>query len=206
MNYHQCRLRREMNLEKKTEQRKKKKKSQPEKRLEEREVAKQYEDAGDEQDIHDEKGTKKDEERGGKGLWRLVVLQEQKPKTQNNSLSVFLARFAITALSLFPAARFLLSWSAPTVIAIGKGCKLLEEWNLALCHGVMVPGWRAVGFYCNNLKTLHVNGCEYFNFAGLVPLREGCESLSTLYIGKFFKPFEIFFFSCKRLEVCLKFA
>ncbi|MED6110261.1 hypothetical protein PIB30_041305 [Stylosanthes scabra] len=94
----------------------------------------------------------------------------------------------------------------PTVIAIAKGCKLVEEWNLALCHGVSIPGWKAVGFYCNNLKTLHVNGCRRFNFSCLAFFRDGCESLSTVYITNSLKPFEISRFSCKRPDVCLKFA
>lgn len=43
-----------------------------------------------------------------------------------------------------------------SVIAIAKGCPVLEEWNLALCHGVRISGWEAIGMFCKRLERLHV--------------------------------------------------
>jgi F-box and leucine-rich repeat protein 2/20 len=38
-----------------------------------------------------------------------------------------------------------------SVAAIAGECPLLEEWNLALCHGVHLPGWSAIALYCSKL-------------------------------------------------------
>ncbi|KAJ4795474.1 F-box/RNI-like superfamily protein [Rhynchospora pubera] len=66
--------------------------------------------------------------------------------------------------------------------AIAKGCPMLEEWNLALCHGIRLPGWLAIGSNCNRLRVLHVNRCKNLCNQGLNALRDGCDRLEVLYI------------------------
>lgn len=70
------------------------------------------------------------------------------------------------------------------IMAIAKGCPLLQEWNLALCHGVMIGGWESIASHCHNLKTLHVNRCRNLCDRGLQALRTGCKCLSILYITR----------------------
>ncbi|KAJ7961739.1 F-box/LRR-repeat protein [Quillaja saponaria] len=70
-----------------------------------------------------------------------------------------------------------------SIIAIAKGCPLLEEWNLALCHGVRISGWEAIALNCHNLKILHVNRCRNLCDRGLHALRDGCKRLSILYMN-----------------------
>ncbi|KAJ0234081.1 F-box/LRR-repeat protein 12 [Hirschfeldia incana] len=69
-----------------------------------------------------------------------------------------------------------------SVIAIAKGCPLLQEWNLALCHEVKVAGWEAVGKWCRKLEKLHVNRCRNLCDQGLLGIRSGCKSLRILYM------------------------
>ncbi|KAF5726509.1 RNI-like superfamily protein [Tripterygium wilfordii] len=71
-----------------------------------------------------------------------------------------------------------------SIIAIAKGCPLLQEWNLALCHGVKLLGWQSIGLNCNNLKKLHVNRCKNLFDRGLQALRDGCNCLEMLYIDR----------------------
>ncbi|XP_059626317.1 F-box/LRR-repeat protein 12 [Cornus florida] len=71
-----------------------------------------------------------------------------------------------------------------SIVAIAKGCPLLEEWNLAVCHEVRILGWEAIGFYCCNLARLHVNRCRNLSDRGLQALRDGCRKLSILYISQ----------------------
>ncbi|KDP45183.1 hypothetical protein JCGZ_15048 [Jatropha curcas] len=71
-----------------------------------------------------------------------------------------------------------------SIVAIAKGCPLLQEWNLALCHAVRISGWKSIGLNCNKLKELHVNRCRNLCDRGLQALREGCKRLSVLYISK----------------------
>ncbi|XP_020226588.1 F-box/LRR-repeat protein 12-like [Cajanus cajan] len=97
--------------------------------------------------------------------------------------------------------------SDTSVVAIAKGCPLLEEWNLALCHEVRLPGWRAVGSYCQNLKTLlHVNRCCNLCDDGLQALREGCKNLSILYLNGCGRltSVAIELFKFHRTSVCIK--
>ncbi|KAK7395585.1 hypothetical protein VNO78_16147 [Psophocarpus tetragonolobus] len=96
--------------------------------------------------------------------------------------------------------------SDTSVVAIAKGCPLLEEWNLALCHEVRLPGWQAVGLNCKNLKRLHVNRCHNLCDNGLQALREGCKNLSILYLNGCVRltsvALELFKFH--RADVCIK--
>uniref|UniRef100_A0A1D1YBB5 F-box/LRR-repeat protein 12 n=1 Tax=Anthurium amnicola TaxID=1678845 RepID=A0A1D1YBB5_9ARAE len=69
-----------------------------------------------------------------------------------------------------------------SVAAIAKGCPLLEEWSLAVCHEVRVSGWSAIGSSCKKLKVLHVNRCRNLCDDGLEALRHGCRQLEILYI------------------------
>ncbi|KAJ4730316.1 F-box/LRR-repeat protein [Melia azedarach] len=71
-----------------------------------------------------------------------------------------------------------------SIVAIAKGCPLLQEWNLALCHEVRFPGWKSIGLNCNNLEKLHVNRCRNLCDLGLQALRDGCKQLSVLYVNK----------------------
>lgn len=71
-----------------------------------------------------------------------------------------------------------------SVIAIAKGCPVLEEWNLALCHGVRVSGWESIGVNCKRLERLHVNRCRNLCERGLEGLARGCERLSVLYMSR----------------------
>ncbi|KAL3516288.1 hypothetical protein ACH5RR_023190 [Cinchona calisaya] len=70
-----------------------------------------------------------------------------------------------------------------SIIAIAKGCPLLQEWNLALCHEITKAGWEAIGVHCHNLEKLHVNRCRNLCDEGLQALRYGCKKLSVLYIS-----------------------
>lgn len=70
------------------------------------------------------------------------------------------------------------------IIAIAKGCPSLQEWNLAICHGVKIAGWESIASHCHHLKTLHVNRCRNLCDQGLQALRTGCKRLSTLYITR----------------------
>lgn len=72
--------------------------------------------------------------------------------------------------------------SDDSVAAIAKGCPLLEEWSLAVCHEVRVSGWEAVASNCKNLKSLHVNRCRNLCDRGLEALRNGCTLLRVLYM------------------------
>ncbi|KAK7292763.1 hypothetical protein RJT34_15616 [Clitoria ternatea] len=96
--------------------------------------------------------------------------------------------------------------SDASIVAIAKGCPLLEEWNLALCHEVRISGWQAVGVYCQNLKRLHVNRCRNLSDNGLHALREGCKNLSILYLNDCVRlssaALELFKFH--RPNVCIK--
>ncbi|KAF3330884.1 F-box/LRR-repeat protein 12 [Carex littledalei] len=66
--------------------------------------------------------------------------------------------------------------------AIAKGCPVLEEWNLAICHGIRLLGWLAIGSNCKKLRVLHVNRCKNLCNQGLNALRVGCDRLEVLYI------------------------
>ncbi|CAN4102183.1 unnamed protein product [Withania somnifera] len=70
------------------------------------------------------------------------------------------------------------------IMAIAKGCPSLQEWNLAICHGVKIAGWESIASNCHNLKTLHVNRCRNLCDTGLQALRTGCKRLSILYITR----------------------
>ncbi|XAR60862.1 hypothetical protein NMG60_11034391 [Bertholletia excelsa] len=70
-----------------------------------------------------------------------------------------------------------------SIVAIAKGCPLLQEWNLALCHEVRVSGWESIGSNCYNLQRLHVNRCRNLCDRGLQALRDGCKRLQILYIS-----------------------
>lgn len=96
--------------------------------------------------------------------------------------------------------------SDSSVVAIAKGCPLLEEWNLALCHEVRISGWQAVGLHCQNLKRLHVNRCRNLSDGGLQALREGCKSLSILYLNGCVRltPIALELFKSHRANVCIK--
>lgn len=72
--------------------------------------------------------------------------------------------------------------SDDSIVAIAKGCPLLEEWSLAVCHEVRVIGWAAIGSDCKNLKVLHVNRCRNLCDRGLQSLRDGCRQLNLLYM------------------------
>ncbi|WCJ37324.1 F-box/LRR-repeat protein 12 [Euphorbia peplus] len=90
-----------------------------------------------------------------------------------------------------------------SIIAIAKGCPLLEEWNLALCHEVRIPGWESIGKNCNKLEKLHVNRCRNLCNTGFQALREGCKSLSVLYMstGSRLSPSALMFFRLSRGNV-----
>lgn len=70
------------------------------------------------------------------------------------------------------------------IMAISKGCPLLEEWNLAYCDEVRLAGWEAIGAYCNRLEELHVNKCGSLGDLGLEALERGCGSLKVLYMSE----------------------
>ncbi|XP_066342842.1 F-box/LRR-repeat protein 12-like isoform X1 [Miscanthus floridulus] len=70
-----------------------------------------------------------------------------------------------------------------SVTQIASGCPLLEEWNLAVCHGVHLPGWSAIGLYCNKLRVLHVNRCRHICDQSLLALGNGCPRLEVLHIN-----------------------
>ncbi|XP_027162985.1 F-box/LRR-repeat protein 12 [Coffea eugenioides] len=70
-----------------------------------------------------------------------------------------------------------------SIIAIAKGCPLLQEWNLALCHEITRAGWEAIGVNCHHLEKLHVNRCRNLCDEGLQALRYGCKKLSVLYMS-----------------------
>ncbi|XP_027335505.1 F-box/LRR-repeat protein 12 isoform X2 [Abrus precatorius] len=92
-----------------------------------------------------------------------------------------------------------------TIGIIAKGCPLLEEWNLALCHEVGISGWQAVGLHCKNLKRLHVNRCRNLCDNGLQALREGCRNLSILYLNGCFRLSSVALelFKSHRADVCI---
>ncbi|RDY06662.1 F-box/LRR-repeat protein 12, partial [Mucuna pruriens] len=96
--------------------------------------------------------------------------------------------------------------SDTSIVAIAKGCPLLEEWNLALCHEVTLPGWQAVGLHCHNLKRLHVNRCRNLSDNALQALREGCKKLSILYLNGCVRLTSVALelFKCHRADVCIK--
>jgi len=71
-----------------------------------------------------------------------------------------------------------------SIVAIAKGCPLLQEWNLSLCHEVRFPGWESIGLNCNNLEKLHVNRCRNLCDRGFQALRDGCKQLLILYVNK----------------------
>lgn len=70
-----------------------------------------------------------------------------------------------------------------SIISIAKGCPVLREWNLALCHEIRTAGWEAIGANCHNLEKLHVNRCRNLCDEGLQALRNGCKKLRVLYIN-----------------------
>ncbi|KAK3039836.1 hypothetical protein RJ639_028229 [Escallonia herrerae] len=74
--------------------------------------------------------------------------------------------------------------SDESVMAIAKGCPLLQEWNLALCHEIRESGWESIGLNCHNLERLHVNRCRNLCDRGLQAVRDGCKRLSILYITR----------------------
>lgn len=69
-----------------------------------------------------------------------------------------------------------------SVAAIAKGCPLLEEWSVAVCHEIRTSGWSAIASNCRNLKILHVNRCRNLCDQGLHALRNGCGRLEVLYM------------------------
>ncbi|PWA45140.1 hypothetical protein CTI12_AA520250 [Artemisia annua] len=68
------------------------------------------------------------------------------------------------------------------IIAISKGCPLLQEWNLSCCHMIGISGWESIGSYCQNLEILHVGGCFQLCDRGLLALGNGCKRLSVIYM------------------------
>ncbi|XP_051179659.1 F-box/LRR-repeat protein 12 [Lolium perenne] len=70
-----------------------------------------------------------------------------------------------------------------SVVAIASSCPLIEEWSLAVCHGVHLPGWSAIGLYSNKLRILHVNRCRNLCDQGLQALKDGCMRLEVLHIN-----------------------
>lgn len=70
------------------------------------------------------------------------------------------------------------------IVRIARGCPLLREWNLALCHEISLVGWEAIGLYCCTLERLHVNRCRNLCDRGLQALRDGCKRLQKLYLGR----------------------
>jgi|UniRef100_A0A2N9IHY7 F-box/leucine-rich repeat protein 2/20 len=93
-----------------------------------------------------------------------------------------------------------------SIIAIAKGCPLLQEWSLALCHEVRITGWESIGFNCLNLKKLHVNRCRNLCDGGLLALRDGCKQLSVLYMSgcRRITSTAIELFKCYRSNVDIK--
>ncbi|GKC63160.1 RNI-like superfamily protein [Tanacetum coccineum] len=68
------------------------------------------------------------------------------------------------------------------IMNIAKGCPLLQEWNLShRCKEIHFSGWKSIGLYCPNLKTIHVN--EMFNFFDdkMMALSH-CRRLSVIYM------------------------
>lgn len=96
--------------------------------------------------------------------------------------------------------------SDESIIAIARGCPLLQEWNLALCHEVKRPGWEAIALCCRNLERLHVNRCRSLCDQGLQALRQGCQKLSILYITRCRQLSDpaIMIFKCLRGDVEIK--
>ncbi|KAL6868150.1 hypothetical protein ACP4OV_014995 [Aristida adscensionis] len=70
-----------------------------------------------------------------------------------------------------------------SVIAIASGCPLMKEWNLAVCHGIHLAGWSAIGLYCNKLRVLHVNRSRHLCDQGLLALGNGCVCLEVIHIN-----------------------
>ncbi|XP_008678704.1 F-box/LRR-repeat protein 12-like, partial [Zea mays] len=70
-----------------------------------------------------------------------------------------------------------------SVAAIAGGCPLLKEWNLALCHGVHLPGWSAIAMYCSKLRVLHVNRYRHICDQSLLALSNGCPRLEAVHIN-----------------------
>ncbi|PWA93066.1 hypothetical protein CTI12_AA074580 [Artemisia annua] len=75
-----------------------------------------------------------------------------------------------------------------TIMNIAKGCPLLQEWNLSSCEKIDISGWKSIGLYCQNLKTIHVNFHERFNMfnnelmdARLIALSH-CRRLAVIYM------------------------
>lgn len=69
------------------------------------------------------------------------------------------------------------------IVAISKGCPLLQEWNLVSCHEVKLSGWESIGSNCFNLKRLYVNRCRNLCDQGLLAIRDGCKHLTILHIN-----------------------
>lgn len=90
----------------------------------------------------------------------------------------FAARLKILSL------RMCRTVSDASIVAIAKGCPQLQEWNLASCHEVRLPGWASIGLNCHNLEKLHVNRCRNLCDQGLQALRDGCKRLSVLYMNR----------------------
>ncbi|KAK7854442.1 f-box/lrr-repeat protein 12 [Quercus suber] len=90
--------------------------------------------------------------------------------------------------------------------AVGDESIMLQEWNLALCHGVTITGWKAIAFNCHNLEKLHVNRCRNLCDDGLLALRDGCSRLSVLYIHgcRRISTTAIELFKCYRSNVSIK--
>nr|GEX42738.1 hypothetical protein [Tanacetum cinerariifolium] len=67
------------------------------------------------------------------------------------------------------------------IMNIAKGCPLLQEWNLSRCKEIHFSGWKSIGLYCQNLKTIHVN--EMFNFFDdKMMALSNCRRLSVIYM------------------------
>ncbi|PWA36598.1 leucine-rich repeat domain, L domain-like protein [Artemisia annua] len=73
------------------------------------------------------------------------------------------------------------------IIAISKGCPLLQEWNLSCCGMIGISGWESIGSYCQNLEILHVGCCFELCDRGLLALGNGCKRLSVIYMKYCFK-------------------
>ncbi|KAJ8899535.1 hypothetical protein K2173_018509 [Erythroxylum novogranatense] len=71
-----------------------------------------------------------------------------------------------------------------SIVIIASGCPLLQEWNLAVCHEVRMPGWESIGLNCNKLEKLHVNRCRNLCDRGLQALSNGCKRLLVLYMSQ----------------------
>lgn len=70
-----------------------------------------------------------------------------------------------------------------SIAEIAKGCPVLEEWSLALCHDVRLSGWESIALNCLSLKKLHVNRCWNLCDWGLRALRNGCKKLTMLHMN-----------------------